>query len=589
MTRRFPIFRLLGAVLLLAACGDDPSSPTKNAPGPGASSEPEEAVRTTLPPFVLSEPAPFYRLDLARDENGSLSLASAERVELEQLPLPALSAEYLVVAYAGDVVVSAVPLVFPDTVVSMGRDADSGAPVHGTTILTESVTSVFIEADASLDRIAVTTPSGDEPLEIAADDLPAEPSERKRAARATPSSLGTSRQPITTEQLAFRYAHIRFLTAGDDALLPTKLLDGSSIVATTDAMNDVLADGLAKLAPAMLSSVQTIAVVRWPAGSPQVSGILGMALGSQLVLNADLMADPEMVLTIVHEVAHNFTFLSEAAATNATSDLAAWSEAARNAAASLVRRYRLVRGIAKTWEDLHATGVEAGLAVAYAPGNAWMSLSTSAARAGGFASPYGSTSPWEDLAEYAGSVQAPSTATPGICPVFAGGGTLAPKLAIPYAKLTLLLGVGAITESSFSGCVQGTVLGHQPGIDFPGAISFKSQLQAGYLNEKKSFGILGAGPNSYQILVEVELDSPGGSPLGLHRLSYIGLSNVSSSLSGAYLSNDDPFLARASEQGLVLVTEATAERSTGAIFGLVFQNAVGINTDFLPYGSFRIP
>ena len=199
-----------------------------------------------------------------------------------------------------------------------------------------------------------------------------------------------------------------------------------------------------------------------------------------------------------------------------------------------------------------------------------------------------STSVWEDLAEYVGSVQAPSAATPGICPVFAGGGNLAPEFAIPYAKLALLLGVGAITDSSFNGCVQGTVLGQQSGIDFPGSTSFQSDLDAGFLNERQS-RILGSGPDSYRLLVEVELGSPGGSPLGLHRLSYIGLGNVGSSLSGAYLAHDNPFRARASERGFVLVTEATAERSTGAIFGLVFQNAVGVNTEFLPYGTFQIP
>ena len=63
-------------------------------------------------------------------------------------------------AYAGDAVVSAVPLVFPDTVVSMGWDASLGAPVHDTTSLTESMASVFIEADSSIDRIAVTSPFG---------------------------------------------------------------------------------------------------------------------------------------------------------------------------------------------------------------------------------------------------------------------------------------------------------------------------------------------------------------------------------------------------------------------------------------------
>ena len=61
-------------------------------------------------------------------------------------------------------------------------------------------------------------------------------SQSKLHSRTASSAIGTSRQPIATEQLAFRYAHIRFLTAGDEAFLPAALLDGSSIVATSEAM-----------------------------------------------------------------------------------------------------------------------------------------------------------------------------------------------------------------------------------------------------------------------------------------------------------------------------------------------------------------
>ena len=64
MTLRSEIFGLIGIALLLVACSDDSSSESEREPEHGASSDPGEAVRTTLPPFRLPEPAPFYRLDL---------------------------------------------------------------------------------------------------------------------------------------------------------------------------------------------------------------------------------------------------------------------------------------------------------------------------------------------------------------------------------------------------------------------------------------------------------------------------------------------------------------------------------------------
>jgi hypothetical protein len=42
-----------------------------------------------------------------------------------------------------------------------------------------------------------------------------------------------------------------------------------------------------------------------------------------------------------------------------------------------------------------------------------------------------------------------------------------PDVSIPYAKLTLLLGLGAITETAFSICIQGKTLQQESGIDFP--------------------------------------------------------------------------------------------------------------------------
>ncbi|HSU41255.1 MAG TPA: hypothetical protein VLJ38_16880 [Polyangiaceae bacterium] len=581
---------LLG-VALLGACGGAGGAGDDDAANV-SHSDPTAAVRETRPPFELGAQSAFYRLDLTRAADGTLSASGVELIDSAQYPLPSLSAEYLAVGYAGNTVVSAVPLAFPETAIRVGFSA--GVPVHQTLELTDSTATVFVKADASLDRIAVVASSGQLALELRAADLPERTAQSHWGVQAAEAPTGRSQEPISREQLAFRYAHIRFLTAGDDKVLPAALLSGGFVISPTSTMNDTIADGIAKLAPALLSSVQMLAVVRFPQGSTEATSVLGQALGAQLVLNADMMQDPEMPLTIVHEITHSFTFLSEAAATSNTKDLSAWPVDVRNFALELVKRFRLVKGLPDVWSELHDSGVKAGYASPYTGnGNAWMSLTDLAARAGGFASPYGSTSEWEDMAEYVGSTQAPTATTPGICPSFAGGGQVTPDVSIPYAKLVLLLGLGAITEASFNTCVQGKTIQQQSGIDFPGAITFNSGLKSGYLAQddgSTSYGILGSGRDSYQLLVEVSLDSKDASPLGLHRLDSIWLGNVGTpGLSAAYLGNDDTLLARAGERGLVLFTEANAQRTAGAIFGLVLQNAAAVNTDYLPFGTFQIP
>jgi hypothetical protein len=593
-----PIFsRRLTRLCLLAlaaGCGGKPGAVADDDAGPpGAQSAPvtPAVLANTLPPFALATPESFYRLDLARAADGTVSLSGASLVELQQFPLPALSADYVVVGYAGAQVVSAVPVAFPDTMQSMGWSG--AAPVHQTVSLADSVASVFVEAAPGLDQIAVLAADGTVKLALTGAALPAPTSNNRLQPQAGPP-LGKTQEPIAREQLAFRYAHIHFLQAGDDKLLPSALLNGGIVISPTGAMNDTIANGIAKLAPGTLSAVQTLGVVRWPAGSTDATSTLGMALGASLVLNADLMQDPEMELTIVHEIAHSFTFLSNAAATAQTKDLSMWPDFVQNAALDTVKRFRLVKGLSDVWRQLHESGLKGGFTQPYTgSGPAWMSLADADARAQGFASPYGSTSEWEDLAEYVGSVQSPSASTPGACPLFAGGGQLVPAVAIPYAKLVLLLGVGAISDMAFNTCVQGKTIAQQAGIQFPGSISFDTQPHAGYLTEDgggNSYGVMANGPNSYQLLLEVAVDSASSSPLGLHRLDNIWLGNIrSNGVSGAYLGNDDSLLARVGEQGLVLFTEASTQRTAGAVFGLVLENAAGLNTDSFPFGSFRIP
>jgi hypothetical protein len=105
-----------------------------------------------------------------------------------------------------------------------------------------------------------------------------------------------------------------------------------------------------------------------------------------------------------------------------------------------------------------------------------------------------------------------------------------------------------------------------------------------------SYGVLGTGPNSYQLLLKVWLPDPNGSALGLHRLQEVWYDGADgSALSGALIGNDDPLRARVSQTGLVLITDARPELTAGAVFGLVLKNAAGTPTDNLAFGTFHVP
>lgn len=566
-------------------CGDE-AEPTVDEQTLTPPSELAEALDHTAPPLELDAPTVFHRIELVREADGVVSVGDIAAVELERLPLPALDAEYLLVGYADGAVLSAQPVAFPTRALGLRRDED-GIWVHDSIPLTSSTVTVFVPSDPALDELVLITPDDERLVELSGEALAAASVEK----RSLPRGLGSLRQAITLQELESRYPHIDFLGPEDTGKLHPEVLAGGDIIEPTEAMNDVIADGLGRVAPALLSSVQTIAWVSWPLveGRPDWDGF---ASGSHLALNADRAEVPDMALTLVHEVAHNFADLVGAAGGRGRLDEWRTPEPA-DAARRLLDRFRLARGLLGTWKRLHESGVPEGVTEAFeaSPSAAsWKRRTKAEAVAVGFGSAYAASEPEEDFAEYVGSVQAPVPGEPNICSTFAGVSELSPRVAIPYAKLVLLRGLGAVTQAAFDACTSRVSLSSTPGIHFSGVISFQSALQAGWLDAGAAFGILGNGPNTYRLLVQVKLAETRGSPLGLHRLDYIGFGNVGDAgLSGAYLAHDNELRARSGEQGLVLFTEASAERTTGALFGLVLQNAVGANTDYFPFGTFRIP
>ena len=592
--------RSLVAVVLataLSACSNSNSNPSgeggaggeggRNSDAP-ALAPIGDALDATMPSFELAAPKDFYRFDL-RLNGDAVELEQVERVTLPFLPTPSLSPEFLVVGLAGDDVVSAVPVTFPTVVRT--SSSELGVRTHTELTVADPRTTVYLEISDELDRVQVLAPGGEVAFETK--DLPSKTIEQSWA----PSDGKSKQQKLPRDQLAFRYAHIRFLAPGDEATLQPELLTDSTnpataqIVAPSETLDQVVADGLARVAPGLLSSVSTIAVVKWPAGHPYATGVLGMALGPQLVLNADLFADKdEMVLTVVHEIAHNYTFLCGAAGVPGDSSLSDWPASAGEAAAKVIQRFRLAAGLDVAFQGLHESGIPSGVSMAYTSEDTWESLSLAQAQNGGFASPYGSVNAWEDIAEYVGSVQAPTATTPGICPLFAGVSELTEDVSIPFAKLVFLRALGALDASKFEACAGHVRGATTEGIHFSN-VDFTSDLKAGTLTldgGSPGFAVYGKGPNTYQMLLEYPLREKGATPLGIHRFDSVSIFDFADNGARVLLGHDDSLKVRAGERGMMLVTEANSDRVSGFIFGLVLQNAVGTNTDYMPLGTFLV-
>ncbi len=299
----------------------------------------------------------------------------------------------------------------------------------------------------------------------------------------------------------------------------------------------------------------------------------------------------EMVLTMVHEIAHNFTFLCNAGGNHPEFSPSDWPAQVSEAAQTLLGRFQLAAGLSTVFNGLHKSGIPEGLAMPYTVDETtWEGLSLADAQRGGFASPYGSVNEWEDIAEYVGSVQAPTSTTPGICPKFSGKVKLPESLSIPYAKLVFLRGVGAIDATSFASCAGSVHVAPSDGIHFP-QIAFTNGLKAGTLTLEDGgagFAVYGAGPKTYEMLLEFPLREEGATPLGIHRFDSVSIFDFADGRGRVLLANEDPYLARASESGMMLVTEASSDRVTGFVFGLVLQNAAGLQTDYMPFGTFLV-
>ena len=561
----------------------------------------EEPASENTDPGVAEDAAPMWRIDLVGSANEA-TVQSIGRITVSAgaaMPRPALGGEYLVISYAGDVVVEAVPLHFATSTALLGAGPD-GETFELEVPVDSAPAAVFMRADPSVDRIEVVSASGEIAETITADELP----------------TTTMR---TSDLLGSEYDHIAFLEAGEESMLPAVLFDEyvANIVDPDAELAGQVLDGLADIAPATAGAVSQIAIVDMidygcralssacereepqapnfcdergvafedESGQRLPSGwILGAAIGSTLFLNVETMESSRY--TMVHEVTHCLNNLLDATAANAGESL--WTADVRAAAAETIDGNRLGVGLTQVWSRAHGTAADAGVAGAYF-GDQWCAKSMSEAYDAGFASPYGGKHPKEDIAELTAKVQAKGAEASVCQSLQTSGSELSEDHAIVYAKLVMLREIGAITPAKFDACVGPVEIGGGPGIHLGDTISFESDVRSGWYEDEgvEYFAVTGEGPNTYKLAVRVET-AAGESPVGLHRLDSIHFFNIAYANNGAFLAHDDPFRARASGSGLVLITEANEERTRGAIFALSFQNAFGADTDVFPYATFLV-
>ena len=536
------------------------------------------SLRHTHPEFEIERGQDFYRVDLSWLD-GKVSVTSLAVVHSDIRPLPTSSPQYFVVAHRGDEVVEAIPIKFPSRAHEFVLD-ESGDWVDSAVDVTTGSTTAFIEITDEIDGLEVVDRSGAVVAEIDAAEL----------AKAASEPVAGQSQALHAGELSTRYPHIKFLQDHDDYVLDKTLQKGGSVVSVTDELASALDDGLSKLAPAVLASVQTIGLVQYTKSlsHPKEGTTLGgNTIGPQITLNVEI---GDLAYAVVHEAAHAFADLTnDAASDGMTNRVEDWPPMLRASAQRLVNRYHLLRGVVDAWSKLQQTGVEAGVASDYL-GNDYRSLELQAAIERGFATRYGARNATEDFAEYI--VQLTARDAPTLCQRFAQDSGTSPQLAIPFAKLVLSFAIGAINQVPYERCVANySVIPKDPGVVVPGVVTFDMGLSAGFdTDEIPSFSVRGAGPQTYTIRITVRLPDKGTSPIGLHRLDDIWLGTLGSANSSnlVALLNDNNLLTRASSDGLLLVSNATDNSAEGVVFCLGLQNFLGIRTDSFPLVPFKV-
>lgn len=537
-------------------------------------------------------PRQLIRLDLA-EEAGALSIRNIEPVSIPAdavPPAPMVDGEYVVITYAGQAIVEASFVAFPRVLV-IEPGAEAAAESTTVDLAGRMVgATVYLTDDPTIDSLAILDATGAQVFALDGSEIPhGEPDGR----------IGHSTHALSSGLAGTPYAHIKVLEAGDRWYLPLTFQDDTWELFTPSAEQiAILRDGFDRTPSEVRGAVATVAFVDPTAVSEWINGEwAGLAVGNTFLLNAS--SDSNWLRgTVVHESAHNYTFLMKSQSGTLGLPSTRWDADVIAKADERLRRFgvraSLRGGMVDAWLALQRSAVDLGLAVDY-QGKAWKDFPQDAVAANGFASRYGSSNVYEDIAEQVLALQAPEfgEGPHPLCERLRPGVEMEPSTALGYAKLTFLHGLGFITDGAMDSCAAGFLPTGVDGIhlyadDNASGVHFTEEPKAGTYDDggTQMLAML-ASWGAYGALLQVNPD--GGSGLGLHRLDTIGLWNVDESgLDAFYLSNSEDYaLARTSDSGLAIFTQVSAEKVEGLILYLNLRNAFGDITDTFSWGTFR--
>ncbi|MEZ4475323.1 MAG: hypothetical protein R3F60_31920 [bacterium] len=376
---------------------------------------------------------------------------------------------------------------------------------------------------------------------------------------------------------------------------------------------DRLQKALHLVTPETLESVRYVVIGTF---SERASGLHGFAVGNALALQRYLVEESgeregRLEFTVIHELAHTYdAYLGRSTAPRAIDAFLAGLDpesaaAARQKIRDRIRARRFDRSLRDTFIDVMNTANELGLANEtfcgdLEPVSCWRNKNERA-YAAGIATPYGLSTPAEDVASWVHTTHGlPASRIPQahLCSELRSARDLSTRgHLLAYIKLAILRGVRAITDETFRGCVGNFPIPHadRKGIFLywqsdQTVLPLSQDVQAGWsvVDGTPMFSVLASTADmNYRALIQVLAPAAGRFPSRLATLADINVVTVEMPLSGFFLSHaTEPGLARGSQSGIVAFTELSRERVEGLIFFLKLQSDLHIVTDTFEVGTF---
>ena len=539
------------------------------------------------------DPGTYLAVTLRRGADGAIALVDAQAIERAEPPLLTTSGELLALAWGGGEVLDSAFVSWPQQLRGEGPEApfEVELPVEG-----EVTATIDFFAGRPIERVTVHDAAG---VQVADLVVPAEPPALTEAEAWMPL-------PEAPWLAVVRPSAVLSLLPAAVQSNVASVID--PITEMSDAQRERLASALRLATPDTLAAARYVVVASF---GPRVSGLLGFAVGSTLVVRADLIEGEGRTLefTAVHELAHVFdTFLGlsgspqDVDAFLAGLDVEA-ANVARRHIQDRVRRRRFDRPLTQIFGELMGVARGQGLTEEtycgrLEPAACWLGKDERAYAAGA-AIPYGVATLAEDVASWVHTVHAlaeTQVSMAHLCSEMAAAPDIRQRgHLLAYAKLAVLRGVGAITEADFDACVGAFPIPRpqQPGIYLhrgDEVFAMPMAVQAGWSNVLgfPMFSVLaGTGDGQYRGLIQVQAPTQLRFPSRMIALADINAVTVGMPLSGFFLSHETELgRARASRSGLVLFTELSTERVEGVILFLELQSDLFVVTDTFEVGTF---